>query len=242
MLSDREDEPFLDQPSPPHKSQNDLLPMPTSSQFAKRASFSSRLNPILACVLVFVLTSLLWVSVLFLALPGQHHYHFTQKTMEPHHDEPSNITSNREFLLCHPSASKAKSNGCRYDILANTWFPTVCVDDEAIEEYQTDGSWTGFADEGRTQILSIEEMSQMEYYYTSERDHIVHCAMLWRKQFRAFFEGRTNIDTIIASEKHTIHCSQFLIDMTEKGPDYWNMPIKTWVGYGGCWSKRALHS
>jgi hypothetical protein len=115
--------------------------------------------------------------------------------------------------------------------------PGICMDQEAVEEYQADGSWFGFADEKRTELLTLDAMSEMEFYYTSERDHIVHCAMLWRKQYRAFFEGRQNLDTLIASKAHTLHCSQYLIDMTEKGPDYWNMPIKTWVGYAGCWLK-----
>jgi hypothetical protein len=100
-----------------------------------------------------------------------------------------------------------------------------------------DGSWFGYADENRTELLGIDAMSEMDFYYTSERDHIVHCAMLWRKQFRAFFEGRRNLDSIIASSKHTLHCSQFFIDMSERGPDYRNMPIKTHVGYAGCWVK-----
>lgn len=49
------------------------------------------------------------------------------------------------------------------------------------------------------------EMSEFEFYYTSERDHIVHCAMLWRKHFRAFEEERPNFATLIASKGYAIY-------------------------------------
>ncbi|KAK1973471.1 hypothetical protein LZ30DRAFT_743489 [Colletotrichum cereale] len=143
------------------------------------------------------------------------------------------------YLTCGKTTAEAKKLGCHYDILSNHWVPAKCMDEEAVEEYQSDGSWHGFSDERRTKLLSIEEMSDMDFYYTSERDHIVHCAMLWRKQFRAFAEERVALDTIIADKDHTEHCSQFLMDMTEKGPDYRNMPIKTFVGYAGCWIKEG---
>ena len=80
-------------------------------------------------------------------------------------------------------------------------------------------------------------MAQTDYYYTNMRDHIVHCAVLWRKQYRAFVEQRRGIDTVIADEEHTMHCSQFLIDMSEKGPDWRSVPIKVFVKYAGCFVK-----
>ncbi|KAA8647078.1 uncharacterized protein ATNIH1004_005761 [Aspergillus tanneri] len=185
--------------------------------------------------LVFIFTSLLWGSLFYtMDLSLQ-----SRKSIKPIDETKplGNITTKAKLLTCGWTPEEAKALGCQYDILSNHWVPGLCMDQKAVEEYQTDESWFGFADENRTELLSIDTMSEMKYYYTSERDHIVHCAMLWRKQFRAFFEERDNLDTIIADSEHTMHCSQFLMDMSDKGPDYRNMPIKTWVGYAGCWVK-----
>lgn len=41
--------------------------------------------------------------------------------------------------------------------------PGICRDQEAVEEDQTDGSWFGYADENRTELISIDTMSEMEF-------------------------------------------------------------------------------
>ena len=42
------------------------------------------------------------------------------------------------------------------------------------------------------------------------------------------------MDSIIVDEEHTVHCSDFLVKMTERGPDCSKMPIKVHVGFAGC--------
>ncbi|WQF83001.1 hypothetical protein CDEST_08015 [Colletotrichum destructivum] len=242
MLLEGESEPFLEETknhSPGRK--HSIL----NTRFLGRKDVLKRCSaalhhPIATHVVVFLITSLVWGG-LFLATRAplfiHHDYHTSHESAEHTQTtkEHDNITTKSRLLTCGSSTAEAKSLNCHYDILANHWIPEVCMDHDAIEEYKTDGSWFGFADENRTELLTIDTMSEMEFYYTSERDHIVHCAMLWRKQFWAFYEERVALDTIIASVEHTMHCSQFLIDMSDKGPDYRNMPIKTWVGHAGCW-------
>ncbi|MBE3046178.1 hypothetical protein IMZ48_27300 [Candidatus Bathyarchaeota archaeon] len=147
----------------------------------------------------------------------------------------NNITTGSRLITCGGSTPEAKDLGCEYDILSNHWIPGPCMDQAAVEDYQADGSWFGYGNEERTELLTIDAMSEMEFYYTSLRDHIVHCAVLWRKQFRAFYENRPMLDSLIASWEHTMHCADFLVKMTEEGPDYWTMPIKTFVGHAACW-------
>ena len=188
---------------------------------------------------VFIVTSILWAHLT---------RHVSSELPQPlvPIDQDSSLDVSRNFtrkahlLKCGQSTAEAKSLGCRYDILSNHWIPAPCMDQAAVEEYQSDGSWFGFTDENRTDMIDIATMSEMDFYYTSERDHIVHCAMLWRKQFRAFYEERIYVDTLIGSFDHTMHCSQFLIDMSEKGPDWWNIPIKTFVGHAGCWVRDQM--
>lgn len=231
MLSDDEHDLFLDDAA-------ELTPKNRFNLSGRWVYYKKPFNGLSTWLLlshftVFVATSLLWGS---LAVINSSDSTVNHRMADSHTlDLSSNFTSNAELLTCGHSISEAKSLGCRYDILSNHWVPSPCMDQKAVEEYQSDGSWFGFADEKRTEMLDIDAMPEMDYYYTSERDHIVHCAMLWRKQFRAFYEERSHLDTIIGSFDHTMHCSQFLIDMSDRGPDYRKMAIKTFVGQAGCW-------
>ena len=240
MLSENESEPFL------KESDNESDSAPRLKSILEKQKIYSRINawrqwsstssPLLSHCTVFLATSILWGSLFLFITHFSPHIH---KSIEPHENsEPhGNFTSDAKFLTCGHSTPEAKNLGCQYDILSNHWVPDVCMDQEAVKVYQSDGSWFGYADENRTQLISIDTMSEMPFYYTSARDHIVHCAMLWRKQYNAFIEGRKNLDTIITSREHTEHCSKYLIDMTDWGTDFWNMPIKVFTGYAGCWVK-----
>ncbi|KAH0425949.1 hypothetical protein CcaCcLH18_10653 [Colletotrichum camelliae] len=243
VLPDGADEPFLagnGRRSSDEKASSSHTRLASTTDHFQHDCSSHR-SPIITHFVVFSVTSLLW-GILFLAIVNRNishvshnHHHGTVGLQVQNSRGHGNMTTNSRLLTCGNSIAEAKSNDCKYDILSNHWVPESCMDMDAVNEYKTDGSWFGFADENRTELLTVDAMSEMEYYYTSERDHIVHCAMLWRKQFWAFFEERVAMDTIIASASHTMHCSQFLMDMSDKGPDYRNMPIKTWVGYAGCW-------
>lgn len=229
MLPENESEPFLresvDAPSKPWspESQN-------THGYLGRLKTSWRSSPpFVSHSLVFIATSLLWICW-FLFIPT---INFSPQ-FSKHSEHNSTLISGASYYHCGNSTESAKAMGCQYDILNNHWVPAQCMDQDAVREYQSDGSWFGYADANRTELLSIDAMSERPVYYTNERDHIVHCAMLWRKQFRAFFEGRKNLDSIIVDEKHTIHCSKYLIERSEWGPDFTKIPIKVFVGYAGC--------
>lgn len=143
-----------------------------------------------------------------------------------------NITSSARLLTCGTSVTSARALGCKYDILLNNWVPAPCYDQEFIDEYKDDDSWGGYADEAMTQKLKPGEMGEREYYWTSLRDHVNHCAMMWRKQFWVLYEERRAFDTVIASPGHTDHCAQFLVDAGDRN---WTHPTKTEIGFAGCW-------
>ncbi|PYH90868.1 hypothetical protein BO71DRAFT_282368, partial [Aspergillus ellipticus CBS 707.79] len=143
--------------------------------------------------------------------------------------------SGATFKVCPNSTEQAKAMGCRYDILSNHWVPGECYDEAAIEDYKSDGSWFGYSDREWTERLSIDEMGEGPIYYSNMRDHIVHCAVLWRKQYRALYEQRKNLDSIIVDTHHTDHCSDFLIRMSNKFHDHRLDPIVVEVGYAGCY-------
>ncbi|KAK4243027.1 hypothetical protein C7999DRAFT_18550 [Corynascus novoguineensis] len=206
-----------------------------------RSHFTSRRTSIWGwlslCLAVFTLTSFFW-GILLLQIRRSCHSQVDKNIYsQPKATEPGhNFKSHARYISCGKSIAESKSLGCKYDILSNHWVPWQCMDDGSVEIYQSDGSWFGFADENRTQLIgSAEGMGSTEVYYTNMRDHIVHCAALWKKQFNAFFEERVYYDSLILDPKHTYHCADFLVDMTDKGPDFRNIPIKVEVGHAGCW-------
>jgi hypothetical protein len=207
---------------------------PTSNQAepdARYAPARGRGAVFLTHFAVFALTSLLWLTA-HSFLTSASSYRASSSGVAGHRH---NVTSHAKLITCGTSIEEAQSIGCKYDVLLNTWVPPQCADNEFVNEYLDDGSWDAFADRNMTQKLTPEEMSRTKYYYTSVRDHINHCAVMWKKQFWSLYEERQALDTIIASPGHTDHCAQYLIDVTA---DDWTQPTQVEMGFGGCWIKQ----
>lgn len=153
-----------------------------------------------------------------------------------------NITSHARLITCGNSIAEAKQLGCRYDIMLNDWVPTECWDDQSIGEYMDDESWGAYRDDKLTELVpTIEEMSEMEFYWTSQKDHINHCAMLWRKQFNALYYESPTFDEVIADPMHTEHCTQYFIDMAARIKEWVTEPVRTEPGWAGCWIRDSPH-
>ncbi len=106
-------------------------------------------------------------------------------------------------------------------------------------------TWIGYTDMNWTDVIpTTKAMGESGVYWTNQRDHIVHCAMLWKKQWRAFTENRRYWDAIIASEEHVMHCSKFLMEMSEPngGFDWREKPMTVEVGYSGCVDMGSLQN
>jgi len=192
------------------------------SKVAARASLSN--------FLVFIFTSLLWLAVIIIALDSKQDVRIGNTNNDAGHRH--NITSGATLITCGNSPTEARSLGCKYDPFLNHWVPRPCFDDEWIVEYQEDGSWGAYADEDLTHRLTAKEMEDSDFYYTSLRDHVNHCAKMWNKQFWALYEEQRALDTIIASPGHTEHCAQFLMDAPDVNG---TQATKTYVGFAGCW-------
>ncbi|PTB49543.1 hypothetical protein M431DRAFT_486544 [Trichoderma harzianum CBS 226.95] len=160
------------------------------SSWTQSAPSHSRAFWLMSHTLACSVTSLMWLAILWLSRSAMSPWmcsQFLSSVAQPHYhpglatDVNHNFTAHSQLLTCGHSTQEAKSMGCKYDILSNHWIPGVCMDEDAVKEYQMDGSWYGYADSNRTQLLSYESMGDMDLYYTSMRDHIVHCAVLWKK-------------------------------------------------------------
>lgn len=157
----------------------------------------------------------------------------TQTHYEP--GERHNITTGATMIACGHSVAEARTLGCKYDILLNSWVPEPCYSsNDLMEDYKDDDSWTGFRDENLTQRLTVLEMSESPFYYTSMRDHINHCAMIWMKQFWVFFDQTPTMDTMISSPGHTDHCARYLLEAKYMKTE----ATKNVVQFLGCWVKK----
>lgn len=109
-------------------------------------------------LLVFLVASLLWIAAIFFLLPrpttttdaaaaaAPQATTTTTTTTAKVDFRVHNVTSGSRFVTCGNSAAEAQRMGCRYDMLLNHWVPARCADQEWIDEYQDDDSWTAFAE------------------------------------------------------------------------------------------------
>ena len=191
-----------------------------------------RVSSLISHVVVVIFTSLVWGGVLI------YHQHGRPPVRPFNLGAGQTIFKGMRYLSCGGSLDEALENDCVYDMLANHYVPRICQDDASIKEYKTEGTtWQPYIDMNWTERLpSDDAMGPSGVYWTNQRDHIVHCAMLWRKQWRALTENRRFMDFTTVDRGHMMHCSQFLMDMTEPngGADWRETPISVEVGYSGC--------
>lgn len=217
----------------------------------RRSSF-----PWVAAALVFVLTTAFWgallVSYQYGLLPGTRangvaNFNTYSASLVPYDmGEEHTIFSDTGFIGCGTSTEEARANGCVYDILANHYVHKSCYDEEGTASYMGEGSsWMGYLDKNKTQALAtLEEMGDYDVYWTSQRDHIVHCGEMWKRQYRAFTQNWRYIDAITANEEHTYHCANYLVRMTDwaiiAGRDWRNEPNTVEVGFAGCYDRATM--
>lgn len=141
------------------------------------AWISSKYARLTTHLLVLVVSSIFWGGLLFYTArrPLTHGPINSNPNAHIESSETKTLISGAKYLPCGNSTDEAKELGCEYDILSNHWLPAPCMDQEAVMEYQSDGSWFGYADEERTRLLSVGAMSEAPFYYTNMRDHILHC-------------------------------------------------------------------
>jgi len=208
-----------------------------------------------ALAMVFILTTAFWGTLLVFwqsgLLPGTRAggsagFNTFTMSMAPYDmgDEHS-IFSHTHFIKCGTSTEEARSNGCVYDILANHYVHESCFDEISTQSYMNEGtSWIGYLEKNKTtQLTTIEEMGDYDVYWTSQRDHIVHCGEMWKRQYRAFTQNWRYIDAITANEEHTFHCANYLVAMTDwaviAGRDWRQEPNTVEVGFAGCYDRAS---
>ncbi|KAK2035253.1 hypothetical protein LX32DRAFT_669359 [Colletotrichum zoysiae] len=231
-------EPFLgfrDDPTTRDSTENSGMLETVTPRNQNVTQNGSRRNRVFRDAIVCLATSAVWAMVFFLAIHNTCGTSLRKSAMSSNYLAPfHNVTSTAHYISCGNSTAEAKRNGCRYDTLLNYWVHERCFDQEFETEYQDDDSWAAFADRNLSERIAPDAMGEQEFYYTSIRDHLNHCSMLWKKQFWTLFEDRAAFDGVIVNSFHTEHCADFLRDMYGSNR---TEPTLVRVGFSGCWVK-----
>ncbi|KAK0707795.1 hypothetical protein B0H67DRAFT_556417 [Lasiosphaeris hirsuta] len=141
-------------------------------------------------------------------------------------------------LSCGNSTAEARALGCKFDPLSFLWVPEPCFDSETNEAYQKAVNWHGYNDAEGKEMLDLDTMSERVEpfkYFTSIREHAIHCAYVWQKQHRGYLRGGLYLDDNSASFHHTRHCSEVLMHTTDLDPKgLGNFTTETTVGFSSC--------
>ncbi|TGO90503.1 hypothetical protein BPOR_0062g00230 [Botrytis porri] len=117
-------------------------------------------------------------------------------------------------FTCGNTTADAQQNNCIYDPLAVSWVPRQCLDSESLQEYYDHGPWDYFQNKNKSGKIDPLDLG-FEMYYTTIREHVEHCAIVWQRLHRFTTGSHTNsVMTSSLSEsnlEHTEHCSRMLI-------------------------------
>ncbi|CAI9629970.1 unnamed protein product [Alternaria burnsii] len=141
-------------------------------------------------------------------------------------------------LSCGSNPAEARKNGCTYDVLGNIWVPTPCLDTENLAEFKRMAPWLAYDSANATLQLTEEEMSEYlipDGYWTPVREHMIHCALMWRRLHDGFEKNGRLLDKHVIQMHHTEHCSQTLMEHLDMPTSFLDeIRTRTEAGYSSC--------
>lgn len=128
----------------------------------------------------------------------------------------------RTTLSCGNSTTEAEERGCTYDPLSTCWLHKECPHDYSHEfaTFNNGKPFVYYYDEMAThRMKDYTEVGHNEngYYWTSVREHLVHCLYLLRRGHDVHMRG-DRLDTMLSDIDHVDHCTNFLADWLRR-PD-----------------------
>ncbi|KAE8313936.1 hypothetical protein BDV41DRAFT_576358 [Aspergillus transmontanensis] len=141
-----------------------------------------------------------------------------------HHDGQRQClpTAPRTRLSCGNSTEEAEALGCTYDPLSACWLHQECPHDYVKEftEFNNGKPFIYYYDKERTrQMKDYNEVGRNVngFYWTSNREHLVHCLYLLRRAHDVHMRG-DRLDTMLVDIEHTDHCTNMLANWLRR-PD-----------------------
>ncbi|KAI8936766.1 hypothetical protein NX059_006013 [Plenodomus lindquistii] len=141
-------------------------------------------------------------------------------------------------LNCGSTPTEARNNNCTYDVLGNIWVPTPCLDSENLADFKRLAPWQAYDSANATRQLTEEEMSNYllpDGYWTPVREHMIHCALMWRRLHRGFERDARLLDKHVLNFHHTEHCSKTLMEHLDMPTSFLDeIRTRTEAGYSSC--------
>ena len=113
-------------------------------------------------------------------------------------------------LHCGTNSTTARSLNCTYDVLSNIWVPNPYVDHKNLVDFKRLAQWQAYETREAKRLLTEDEMGDVvapKTYFTEIREHMVHCALMWRRLHRGYMEDERFLDLHVRALTHTRHCS-----------------------------------
>lgn len=116
-----------------------------------------------------------------------------------------------KILTCGNSTEEARALGCEFDQLTVAWIPKPCFDLETSQEFMADSPWRAYTDKTSNEVIDRDQMAEYVapgYYYTSAREHAVHCLFAMQKLHKAYQRHGSGLylDSESSNLMHTRHC------------------------------------
>ncbi|OJJ34148.1 hypothetical protein ASPWEDRAFT_173574 [Aspergillus wentii DTO 134E9] len=172
------------------------------------------------CIRIFIVLLAIWDCVALVLLLIQH---FRPSVLTPRFPDvyrPSTLPPTLNFCDCGSSISEAISKSCTFDILATSWLPPYCRDEELTAEFERsgpgpNGAWSYFADEAATipmnksQIAALADVNGT--FWVTQAWHLEHCIFYWMKYVRMRDTGAVMEDRFEGVD-HVRHCGLLFRD------------------------------
>ncbi|KAJ5811899.1 hypothetical protein N7474_008200 [Penicillium riverlandense] len=128
----------------------------------------------------------------------------------------------RTLLSCGNSTAEAEALGCTYDPLSACWLHRDCPHDysDVFSHFNNGKPFIYYYDEAATrQMKDYNEVGHNAngFYWTSVREHLVHCLYLLRRGHDVHMRG-DRLDSMLADIDHVDHCTNFLANWLRR-PD-----------------------
>ncbi|RJE24607.1 hypothetical protein PHISCL_03031 [Aspergillus sclerotialis] len=183
---------------------------PEEPAFVKRQSFLRR-RLVTILLILLSLTTILLIATITAAItvaPLRTYIHKISKTERP-------------VLGCGQTVMEAEEIGCEFDPLAACWMHPECPRDYTDEflTYLDGRPFAYYYDQAATRrIESWQNLSRLGYYWSSTREHLVHCSFILRRGHDTRNRG-ARVDSMAGDLHHSDHCSQFLMDNLGKSDE-----------------------
>jgi hypothetical protein len=202
-----------------HQTKHEYTEIPVTDSEEISSDHKKTTFSLLVLVLVIIATSIVSSSITLLV---------TQTTSPP-------VKTNFK-QSCGNSSGEAEALGCSFDPLTFSWLPKDCPRDltEEFIEFSGSSPWQYWMDQEGTQpILSYDDISKVDWYWTKNSEHSAHCAFMLLRFHRVLARGET-ADILTMNYGHAHHCLMLLLTYAKSSQWYDYIGTHGDIGFGSC--------